>query len=126
MASVAFSVSLLGVSAEAQGWVKLSLAAKAKIFVRVDHQVYRLARSRRYNTSSNLELRCSFRESEIHFSMAILKRWVWLAVIGLLVLQAALISFALHRESLTFDETDHMYAGYRMWTAKDYGLNPEH
>jgi hypothetical protein len=59
-------------------------------------------------------------------SMAILKRWVWLAVIGLLLLQAALISFALHRESLTFDETDHMYAGYRMWTAKDYGLNPEH
>jgi 4-amino-4-deoxy-L-arabinose transferase-like glycosyltransferase len=58
--------------------------------------------------------------------MPISKRWVWLAVIGLLILQVALIVITVHRESLTFDETDHMYAGYRMWTAEDYGLNPEH
>ena len=51
---------------------------------------------------------------------------VRLAVVGLLVLQALLIAIAVHRESLTFDEDDHMYAGYRMWTAADYGLNPEH
>ena len=58
--------------------------------------------------------------------MPISKRWFWLAVIGLLILQVALIVITVHRESLTFDETDHMYAGYRMWTAEDYGLNPEH
>ena len=58
--------------------------------------------------------------------MSIPKAWVRLAVIGLLTLQAALVIIAVHRESLTFDETDHMYAGYKMWTAGDYGLNPEH
>lgn len=58
--------------------------------------------------------------------MSISKTSVRLAVIGLLVLQAALIAVTLHRESLTFDEDDHMYSGYRMWTAADYGLNPEH
>jgi hypothetical protein len=31
-----------------------------------------------------------------------------------------------HRESLTWDEDDHMFAGYMMWKAGDYGLNPEH
>lgn len=54
------------------------------------------------------------------------KTWVRLVVTALLILQAALIVFTIHRESLTFDEEDHMYAGYRMWTAADYGLNPEH
>jgi 4-amino-4-deoxy-L-arabinose transferase-like glycosyltransferase len=54
------------------------------------------------------------------------KAWFRLIVPGLLIAQAALIVFAIHRESLTFDEEDHMYAGYRMWTAADYGLNPEH
>jgi 4-amino-4-deoxy-L-arabinose transferase-like glycosyltransferase len=58
--------------------------------------------------------------------MSISKAWVRLIVIGLLAAQTILIVCALHRESLTFDEPDHMYAGYRMWTAADYGLNPEH
>ena len=49
-----------------------------------------------------------------------------LIVCGLLVVQALLIVITIHRESLTFDEEDHMYAGYRMWKAGDYGLNPEH
>jgi 4-amino-4-deoxy-L-arabinose transferase-like glycosyltransferase len=31
-----------------------------------------------------------------------------------------------HRESLTYDEDDHMFAGYMMWKTGDYGLNPEH
>src|SRR6202161_2411977 len=34
--------------------------------------------------------------------------------------------FVVHRESLTFDEDDHMFAGYMMWHTADYGLNPEH
>jgi 4-amino-4-deoxy-L-arabinose transferase-like glycosyltransferase len=58
--------------------------------------------------------------------MSIPKLWVTVAVFGLLILQAAQIIVVVHRESLTFDEEDHMYAGYRMWTAGDYGLNPEH
>jgi tetratricopeptide (TPR) repeat protein len=54
------------------------------------------------------------------------KRWVWIAVCALLSVQAALVLFAVHRESLTFDEDDHMFAGYMMWHTGDYGLNPEH
>jgi hypothetical protein len=54
------------------------------------------------------------------------KTWVWLTVIVLLVVQAAQMMIGLHRESLTWDEEDHMYAGYRMWKNQDYGLNPEH
>jgi 4-amino-4-deoxy-L-arabinose transferase-like glycosyltransferase len=42
------------------------------------------------------------------------------------VLQATLALTMVHRESLTFDEDDHMFAGYMMWKTADYGLNPEH
>ena len=47
-------------------------------------------------------------------------------MILLLVLQAAQVVYMVHRESLTWDEDDHMFAGYMMWKAGDYGLNPEH
>jgi tetratricopeptide (TPR) repeat protein len=47
-------------------------------------------------------------------------------VIALLLVQATQILFIVHRESLTWDEDDHMFAGYMMWKAGDYGLNPEH
>src|ERR1700722_7090864 len=54
------------------------------------------------------------------------RKYFWLAVAALLVIQAALALTIVHRESLTFDEDDHMFAGYMMWKAGDYGLNPEH
>jgi 4-amino-4-deoxy-L-arabinose transferase-like glycosyltransferase len=44
----------------------------------------------------------------------------------LLLLQAAMALTMVHRESLTFDEDNHMFAGYMMWKTGDYGLNPEH
>jgi 4-amino-4-deoxy-L-arabinose transferase-like glycosyltransferase len=47
-------------------------------------------------------------------------------VILLLAIQAAQVVFMIHRESLTWDEDDHMFTGYMMWKAGDYGLNPEH
>ena len=53
-------------------------------------------------------------------------KYLWLAAVALLVIQAALALTMVHRESLTFDEGDHMFAGYMMWKAGDYGLNPEH
>ncbi len=51
---------------------------------------------------------------------------VWATVAVLLVVQAVLVLVMAHRESLTFDEDDHMFAGYMMWKTGDYGLNPEH
>ena len=37
-----------------------------------------------------------------------------------------LVAIIVHGESLTFDEGDHIFAGYMMWHTGDYGLNPEH
>ncbi|MGC2403335.1 MAG: glycosyltransferase family 39 protein [Acidobacteriaceae bacterium] len=45
---------------------------------------------------------------------------------GLIILQMILIAIIVHGESLTFDEGDHIFAGYMMWHSGDYGLNPEH
>jgi 4-amino-4-deoxy-L-arabinose transferase-like glycosyltransferase len=58
--------------------------------------------------------------------MLLTKRWVTAAVLILLALQAAQVVFMIHRESLTWDEDNHMFAGYMMWKTGDYGLNPEH
>jgi 4-amino-4-deoxy-L-arabinose transferase-like glycosyltransferase len=54
------------------------------------------------------------------------RTWVITAVIALIAVQLIQIVVVIHQESLTFDEDDHMYAGYRMWKNGDYGLNPEH
>ena len=58
--------------------------------------------------------------------MTISKRWTWAAVFVLLVVQATQVAFVVHRESLTFDEDNHIFAGYMMHKTGDYGLNPEH
>jgi len=54
------------------------------------------------------------------------KKLVIAAVCALIAVQLLMIVSVIHRESLTFDEDDHMYAGYRMWKNGDFGLNPEH
>jgi dolichyl-phosphate-mannose-protein mannosyltransferase len=43
--------------------------------------------------------------------------------LALFVFQYARVADA---NSLTWDECNHMYAGYMSWTHKDFGLNPEH
>ncbi len=48
-------------------------------------------------------------------------KYYWLTAVALLVIQATLALTMVHRESLTFDEGDHMFAGYMMWKAGDYG-----
>src|ERR1700732_269888 len=55
-----------------------------------------------------------------------LKMPVWSLAGGLSVLQLIMIAIIFHGESLTFDEGDHIFAGYMMWHTGDYGLNPEH
>lgn len=54
------------------------------------------------------------------------QKWLWVAVSLLLAVQAVQTVYVVHRESLTFDEANHMFAGYMMGHAGDYGLNPEH
>lgn len=48
--------------------------------------------------------------------------WVGL----LLLLYAAQVLHAIRGQSLTWDEGDHIFAGYSQWKTHDYGLNPEH
>ncbi len=47
-------------------------------------------------------------------------------VLGLLVLIAAEIFLSTRQESQTWDEADHLYAGYAYWKHGDFGRNPEH
>ena len=51
---------------------------------------------------------------------------VWFVAGGLILLQMILVAIMVRGESLTFDEGDHIFAGYMMWHSGDYGLNPEH
>ena len=55
-----------------------------------------------------------------------LKMLGWFFAGGLIILQMILVAIIVHGESLTFDEGDHIFAGYMMWHSGDYGLNPEH
>jgi hypothetical protein len=36
------------------------------------------------------------------------------------------LALSVHRNSFTWDEDDHIYAGYMSWKHGDFGLNPEH
>lgn len=54
------------------------------------------------------------------------RRVVWGIAVGLIAVQMLLTVLVVHRESLTFDEADHMFSGYMMWHTGDFGLNPEH
>src|ERR1700740_1910377 len=46
-----------------------------------------------------------------------------LALLAVLILQLALTA---HENSITWDEDDHIYAGYMSWKHGNFGLNPEH
>lgn len=47
-------------------------------------------------------------------------------VVALLAVLAIQLLVSMARDTSSWDEGDHIYAGYRSWTHKDYGLNPEH
>src|SRR6476659_286501 len=44
----------------------------------------------------------------------------------LLIVLGLQLFFSVRRESQTWDEGNHIFAGYRSWTHADFGLNPEH
>jgi 4-amino-4-deoxy-L-arabinose transferase-like glycosyltransferase len=53
----------------------------------------------------------------------------WLVPASVVVLLLALVvqlAFIANRNSITWDEDDHIYAGYMSWKNGDFGLNPEH
>lgn len=52
--------------------------------------------------------------------------WVVAAVVGLVLAYEGQVLHAIHGQSLTWDEGDHIFAGYESWKTHDFGLNPEH
>ena len=54
------------------------------------------------------------------------RTWLSLAVLSLMLVMVAEIVHTIRGESLTWDEGDHIFAGYESWKTHDYGLNPEH
>ena len=47
-------------------------------------------------------------------------------VVCLLIILSLQLILSVRQESQTWDEANHIYAGYRSWTDADFGLNPEH
>ncbi len=47
-------------------------------------------------------------------------------VVGLLAILVFQMALSIRQESITWDEDDHLYAGYMSWKTGDFGLNPEH
>lgn len=54
------------------------------------------------------------------------KYWVPGAVILLLLVLLTEVGLSTRRESLSWDEGDHIYSGYMNWKHREYSLNPEH
>jgi 4-amino-4-deoxy-L-arabinose transferase-like glycosyltransferase len=49
-----------------------------------------------------------------------------LSVAALLIVLFVQLALSVRQESQTWDEGNHIFAGYRSWTNADFGLNPEH
>jgi hypothetical protein len=47
-------------------------------------------------------------------------------VAALLLVLLVQLALSVRQESQTWDEGNHIFAGYRSWTSADFGLNPEH
>jgi 4-amino-4-deoxy-L-arabinose transferase-like glycosyltransferase len=52
--------------------------------------------------------------------------WVVAGVVLLLLLLTVQLAMTARANTITWDENDHIYAGYMMWKHGDFGLNPEH
>ena len=54
------------------------------------------------------------------------RAWITIGVAALLLVLFLQLAFSVHRNSITWDEDDHIFAGYMSWKHADFGLNPEH
>ena len=59
-------------------------------------------------------------------SVQLARPWIIPGVAALLLVLLLQLAFSVRRNSITWDEDDHIYAGYMSWKHADYGLNPEH
>jgi len=54
------------------------------------------------------------------------RRMIVAGVVCLLIVLFLQLVYIARQESVTWDEANHIYAGYRSWTHADFGINPEH
>src|SRR5947209_19965922 len=47
-------------------------------------------------------------------------------VVALVLVLGLQLALTVRQESQTWDEADHIFAGYMSWKRADFGLNPEH
>jgi 4-amino-4-deoxy-L-arabinose transferase-like glycosyltransferase len=52
--------------------------------------------------------------------------WLALTVSALILIYWAQMLHSIRGQSLTWDEGDHIFAGYESWKTHDFGFNPEH
>ncbi len=64
--------------------------------------------------------------AEVATSFEISQRLRRVIAASLLVLLAVLLFTSVRQESQTFDESNHLYAGFAYWKHGDFGRNPEH
>ena len=81
-----------------------------------------LLRSRRPFTQLRRVLSCAKMKSTRYWRSHFSK----IAVALLLLVMAGELGLSARRQSQTFDEADHVYAGYQYWRCRDFGINPEH
>jgi hypothetical protein len=62
----------------------------------------------------------------VRLSASARKRLSTAGVVLLLIVLAAELSLSIRRETQTWDEACHIFAGYSYWTRGDFGMNPEH
>ncbi len=54
------------------------------------------------------------------------RRWLPFFVAALILILWAQMLHSIRGQSLTWDEGDHIFAGYESWKTHDFGFNPEH
>lgn len=59
-------------------------------------------------------------------AIQISRRNTVICVSALLLIMAVQLVLTARANTITWDENDHIYSGYRMWKHGDFGLNPEH
>ena len=65
-------------------------------------------------------------ETQSNAQPRVQRRFVTAGVFVLLLIFGLQLALTVHQESLSWDEGDHIFAGYMSSTTHDFGLNPEH
>jgi hypothetical protein len=60
------------------------------------------------------------------FELNLKKHYGSLGAVLLLLVLLGELTFSIRQQSLSWDEGDHIFAGYMSWKKVDFGINPEH